>query len=142
MNQLTVVAPSGLGTARANQAADRVCLRAAKAAAPVRVLLDENLDHASRKLLGQHDVVTVTYMGWAGLKNGELLQAAESNGFDVFLTGDQTLAHEQNLSGRRRDRFLSDGYGARHIRRVISYERRRSGRSRWWIGCAFSTHRA
>jgi hypothetical protein len=67
----------------------------------VRVLLDENLDHALRKLLGPHDVATVTHMGWAGLKNGELLQTAEADGFDVFLTGDQTLAHEQNLSGRR-----------------------------------------
>jgi hypothetical protein len=65
------------------------------------VLLDENLDHALRKLLGPHDVATVTYMGWAGLKNGELLQAAENEGFDVFLTGDQMLAHEQNLAGRR-----------------------------------------
>jgi hypothetical protein len=65
------------------------------------VLLDENLDHALRKLLGQHEVVTVTYMGWAGLKNGELLQAAEATGFDVFLTGDQTLFQEQNLSRRR-----------------------------------------
>jgi hypothetical protein len=64
------------------------------------VLLDENLDHAIRSLLGPHDVATVTYMGWAGLKNGELLQAAEDKGFDVFLTGDQTLAHEQNLAGR------------------------------------------
>lgn len=33
----------------------------------MRVLLDENLDHALRKLLGRHDVVTVTYMGWAEL---------------------------------------------------------------------------
>jgi hypothetical protein len=65
------------------------------------VLLDENLDHALRKLLGPHDVSTVTYMGWAGLKNGELLQAAEDDGFAVFLTGDQTLAQEQNLAGRR-----------------------------------------
>ena len=47
------------------------------------------------------DVATVTYMGWAGLKNGELLQAAENDGFDVFVTGDQTLAQEQNLAGRR-----------------------------------------
>jgi hypothetical protein len=38
---------------------------------------------------------------WAGLKNGELLQAAENEGFDVFLTSDQTLANEQNLAGRR-----------------------------------------
>jgi len=64
-------------------------------------LLDENLDHALRKLLGPHDVATVTYLGWAGLKNGELLRAAEDAGFDVFLTGDQTLAQEQNLAGRR-----------------------------------------
>jgi hypothetical protein len=67
----------------------------------VKVLLDENLDHASRKLLGQHEVVTVTYMGWTGLQNGALLRAAEDNGIDVLLTGDQTLAYEQNLIGRR-----------------------------------------
>ena len=66
----------------------------------MKVLLDENLDHALRKLLGRHEVVTVTYMGWAGLKNGELLQAAEDNGIDVFLTGDQTLTYDQNLTGR------------------------------------------
>ena len=30
-------------------------------------------------------------MGWAGLKNGELLKAAEGGGIDVLLTGDQTL---------------------------------------------------
>jgi hypothetical protein len=67
----------------------------------VKVLLDENLDHALRKLLGQHEVVTVTYMGWTGLQNGALLRAAEDNGIDVLLTGDQTLAYEQNLTGRR-----------------------------------------
>jgi len=66
----------------------------------VKVLLDENLDHGLRKLLGQHEVVTVTFMGWAGLKNGELLRAAEENGIDVLVTGDQTLNYEQNLTGR------------------------------------------
>jgi hypothetical protein len=67
----------------------------------VKVLLDENLDHGLRTLLGQHDVVTVTYMGWTGLKNGELLRIAEDNGIEVLLTGDQTLAYEQNLTARR-----------------------------------------
>jgi hypothetical protein len=67
----------------------------------VKVLLDENLDHALRKLLGPHEVVTVTYMGWTGLQNGALLRTAEDNGIDVLLTGDQTLAYEQNLIGRR-----------------------------------------
>ena len=56
----------------------------------MRVLLDENLDHALGKLLGPHNVATVTYMGWAGLWNGDLLEAAEKEGFQVFLTGDQT----------------------------------------------------
>jgi hypothetical protein len=67
----------------------------------VKVLLDENLDHALRKLLSPHEVVTVTYMGWTGLKNGELLRAAEENGIDVLLTGDQSLHYEQNLNSRR-----------------------------------------
>ena len=67
----------------------------------MKVLLDENLDHAPRKLLEPHDVVTVAYMGWSGLKNGELLRMAEENGIEALVTGDQTLAAEQNLSGRR-----------------------------------------
>ncbi len=67
----------------------------------MKVLLDENLDHRLRKHLGQHEVFTVTYRGWAGLKNGELLQAAETDGIEVFMTGDQTLVHEQSLTGRR-----------------------------------------
>jgi hypothetical protein len=55
------------------------------------VLLDENLDHALRKLLGPHEVMTVAYLGWAGLQNGALLRAAEESSIDVLLTGDQTL---------------------------------------------------
>jgi len=67
----------------------------------VKVLLDENLDHRLRKYLGAHEVFTVTYKGWAGLKNGELLRTAEADGIDIFLTGDQTLVYEQNIAGRR-----------------------------------------
>lgn len=66
----------------------------------MKVLLDENLDHALKKLLGHHEVVTVTYMGWSGIKNGALLSAAETTDIDVLLTGDQTLRFEQNLKGR------------------------------------------
>lgn len=45
--------------------------------------------------------MTVAYLGWASLKNGELLTAAEENDVDVLLTGDGTLYYEQNLTGRR-----------------------------------------
>lgn len=65
------------------------------------MLLDENLDHGLRNLLGQHDVVTASFMGWAGLKNGELLRAAEDHGIAVLITGDQSLNSEQS-PGRRR----------------------------------------
>lgn len=40
-------------------------------------------------------------MGWAGKKNGELLRLAETNGFDLFITSDQNIRYQQNLSGRR-----------------------------------------
>jgi hypothetical protein len=53
-----------------------------------------------RTLLGQDEVVTFAYMGWAGLSNGELLRVAEDNGIEVLLTGDQSLNHGQTLVGR------------------------------------------
>ena len=65
----------------------------------MKVLLDENLAHRLRTNLGAHELFTVSYKGWAGLKNGELLRTSENDGIEVFLTGDQTLAYEQNLAG-------------------------------------------
>ena len=44
---------------------------------------------------------TAYELGWARLKNGELLAAAESNGFEVFVTTDTNLAYQQNLSYRK-----------------------------------------
>ena len=46
-------------------------------------------------------MATVSYLGWSGLKNGELLRVAEEYGIVVLVTGDQTLGREQNLTGRR-----------------------------------------
>ncbi len=39
-------------------------------------------------------------MGWTGVKNGELLKRAEEQ-LDIFLTADQNLRYQQNLSGRK-----------------------------------------
>ncbi len=38
-------------------------------------------------------------MGWAAFKNGEPLTAAQAE-FDVFLTVDQNIQHQQNLKDR------------------------------------------
>jgi len=46
------------------------------------------------------DISTVQEIGWAGLRNGELLRRAEER-FDIFVTADQNLRHQQNLSGRK-----------------------------------------
>lgn len=35
-------------------------------------------------------------MGWSGKKNGELLTAMNADGFEVLLTVDQNLRHQQN----------------------------------------------
>jgi len=43
--------------------------------------------------------MTVPERGWAGVKNGALLDHAEKE-FDVLLTMDQGIAYQQNLKGR------------------------------------------
>jgi predicted nuclease of predicted toxin-antitoxin system len=64
----------------------------------VRILIDESLPRYLKQVLVEHAVFTVQEMGWAGIRNSELLAKAESN-FDVLLTADKNLRHQQNLSG-------------------------------------------
>jgi len=52
-----------------------------------------------RELTGHH-IATAYEMGWAELKNGELLKIAET-AFEVFITTDQNLRYQQKLTGRR-----------------------------------------
>jgi hypothetical protein len=64
----------------------------------VRVLVDESLPQELAAELGLAEARTVAEQGWSGLKNGALLQRAETAGFDVFLTADQNLPYQQNLT--------------------------------------------
>lgn len=63
----------------------------------MRVLLDECLPRRLKRELPSHDARTAPEMGWASKRNGELLRLAERE-FDVFLTVDRNLQHEQNLA--------------------------------------------
>ena len=66
----------------------------------MRVLLDECLPARFARELTGHTVKTVPQAGWAGIKNGRLLKLlAESGRFEVFLTVDKSLRHQQNLRG-------------------------------------------
>jgi hypothetical protein len=50
---------------------------------------------------GGHTVVTTWFQGWSGSKNGALLTEAEAAGFDLFITADQELTYQQNLTRRK-----------------------------------------
>jgi hypothetical protein len=52
------------------------------------------------RLLGDHACTTAQRRGWGGLKNGDLLRHAEPE-FDLFITSDQNIRYQQNLTGRR-----------------------------------------
>lgn len=54
-----------------------------------------------RQFLKHHEVTTAYERGWATLKNGELLDAAERDGFAVLVTTDSNLKYQQNLQSRR-----------------------------------------
>jgi len=66
----------------------------------MRVLIDECIDERFRNSFPGHDCQTTRYAGLAGLKNGDLLTAAEKAAFDVFLTVDQGIEYQQNLTGK------------------------------------------
>jgi len=66
-----------------------------------RVLFDQNVPRPLRRFLKACDVKVADEMGWSRTKNGLLLDAAEQAGFEVLLSGDQTIKYEQNMSGRK-----------------------------------------
>lgn len=63
----------------------------------MKILLDECVTKRLRSHLQGHQVSTVAEKGWSGLKNGQLMTAASGEGFDVLLTIDKNLQHQQNI---------------------------------------------
>jgi hypothetical protein len=86
----------------------------------VRVLFDQGTPVPLREALLDHKVSTAYERGWSTLKNGELLDAAEQNSFEVFVTTDSRLRYQQNLSVRRIAVVCLLSTSWPRIRRVIS----------------------
>ncbi len=63
----------------------------------MKLLLDECIDRKFAKEFVDYEIKTVPQMGWAGIRNGQLLALAQAE-FDVFITVDQNLSFQQNLS--------------------------------------------
>ena len=56
-----------------------------------RVLLDHCVPRRVRQALAGCDVTTAYQRGWSELKNGNLLETAERDGFEVLVTADKNL---------------------------------------------------
>ena len=66
----------------------------------MRILFDKNVPVGVQRF--NHEVHTFVQTGWpVQLENGELLNAAEAEGFDVLITSDQNIRYQQNLPGRK-----------------------------------------
>lgn len=62
----------------------------------MKILVDECIDRKFTNEFVGYEVKTVPQMGWAGVKNGQLLTLAKAE-FDVFITVDRNLSFQQNL---------------------------------------------
>ena len=63
----------------------------------MRILLDECLPHQLKYEFTNHDVDTVSDVGWDGKTNGELLHLANERGYNVFVTSDKNLKYQQEI---------------------------------------------
>ena len=66
----------------------------------MKILFDHGTPAPLLRSLAGHEISTAYEMGWEKLSNGDLLAAAEKL-FDAFITTDQNLRYQQNLTGRR-----------------------------------------
>jgi predicted nuclease of predicted toxin-antitoxin system len=66
----------------------------------VNILLDECVPWPMHKFLADHHCTTAQKRGWGGIENGELLRLAEGE-YDLFITSDQNVRYQQNLTGRK-----------------------------------------
>lgn len=66
----------------------------------MRILFDQGTPVPLRQHLPGHRVETAFELGWSRLTNGELLATAEGR-FDILVTTDRNLRHQQSLAGRK-----------------------------------------
>ncbi len=67
----------------------------------MRILLDNNVDQRFARLLTRHEVTHARQKGWAELHNGDLIAAAEADGFAVMVTADKNMQYQQTIAGRK-----------------------------------------
>ena len=66
----------------------------------MRILFDNGTPRQLGRQLFGHDVEEARERGWDALSNGDLLNRAEEAGFEVLITTDQGIQHQQNMSSK------------------------------------------
>ncbi len=64
------------------------------------ILFDHNVPRPLSRHLYGHTVHTAAEMGWAERPDGALIGLAESNGYELLITGDGNIKDQQNLADR------------------------------------------
>jgi hypothetical protein len=64
----------------------------------MKILLDEQLHVNLKPSLSTFNVFEPKDFNWDGLKNGELREKMNENGFTFFVTSDKNLPFQQNLN--------------------------------------------
>ena len=67
----------------------------------MRILFDHNTPLPLRGYLLEHVVDTANEKGWAELINGDLLDSAEEEGYEILITADQSMSYQQSIAHRR-----------------------------------------
>ena len=66
----------------------------------MRILFDQGTPVPLRRSLNGHVVATAYEQGWSTVTNGELIRLAEQEGYELLITTDTNLRHQQNLQSR------------------------------------------
>jgi hypothetical protein len=67
----------------------------------MRILFDQGVPRGLTASLRGHEVTEARKLSWERISNGELLKLAEGAGFDLLLTTDKNVRHQQNLGDRK-----------------------------------------
>ena len=67
----------------------------------MKLLFDQGTPAPLRGRLPEHSVDTLAEKGWSDKGNGELLDLAEHEGYEVLVTTDQSLRYQQRMAGRQ-----------------------------------------
>ena len=87
----------------------------------MNILLDECVPQRFATLLPSYNVKTVPEIGWAGIKNGQLLNLAARD-FDVMITVDKKMAIEQDHTSLKLPVMILQGRSTqfKHLKHLAS----------------------